>query len=499
MFKVGFISPGWENIGIEYLSACLKIKGIHTRLFFDPILFNESGFLDNKLLSNIFSYKNNILKEIIGYQPDLICFSVITDNYKWACKWSFDIKNHISVPILFGGIHPTSVPERVISNPLVDYVCIGEGEEAIVEIVEALKHKKPIGKIQNIYFKADGKIIKNDIRPLISDLNKLPFPDKELFYSALPIFQEGYAILTSRGCLFSCNYCNNNILKKIYGPSIFRRRNIENVIEELKQAKKEYKPKYICFFDDFFNAEKAWLKDFLVKYKQEINLPFNCYLYPDYVDENSVSEMKKAGCYRVELGLQIIDENKRTAVLGRNSSNKAIAYAIDLFKKSKIYVVCDTILGFPDENESDLINLAYFYNSHPPDHIETFWLRLYPKTEMTIWALENGYIDQKRNENIEEGYLNCGISGGGDTMNNLAKKFMIFFYIFLFLAPKYRLYILRKKIYMFFICPLPLPVIYMLIRFFRNPEFDFNVSRIKKKYAYFIFKKIPMNLLTKKL
>ena len=81
MFKIAFIHPGYENLGIEYLSAGLKRKGFHTRLFLDPILFSESGFIDNQLLSNLFSYKKRLKNQLIDYKPDLICLSVITDNY----------------------------------------------------------------------------------------------------------------------------------------------------------------------------------------------------------------------------------------------------------------------------------------------------------------------------------------------------------------------------------------------------------------------------------
>jgi anaerobic magnesium-protoporphyrin IX monomethyl ester cyclase len=494
MFKIGFIYPAWENLGIEYLSACLKQEGFETRLFLDPVLFKESGFLNFKLLGRTFSFKKQILKNIIGYRPDLLCFSVITDNYKWACEWASEIRKQVSVPVVFGGIHPTSVPEKVITNPLVDYVCIGEGEEAIVELAQALKNNKSVEHIKNICFKQNGKAVFNEIRPLISNLDFLPFPDKELFYSSAPIFKDGYAILSSRGCIFSCSYCNNNVLKKIYKTdNIFRRRSIENIIEELRYAKEKYKPEFVSFIDDFFNTDEAWLENFLNRYRNEINLPFNCYLFPDFVRENMILEMKKAGCYRVQLGVQIIDEHKRFRVLKRQSSNHEIGHVIDLFKRSRIYVVCDNILGFPGEEKKDLVNLAYFYNEHLPDHIEIFWLRYFPKCEIISWAIENGYISQEQNNDIEEGYLNCGITAGGDHQSSLARKFMIIFYIFPFLPKRLRKYLLDNMLYRFLLCFPSSAILYMLIRFFRFPRFDLNVARTKKRYHYFMLQKFSLS------
>lgn len=491
MFKVGFIYPGYENLGIEYLSAQLKRNGFEAKLFFDPILFAESGFINNKLLANLFSFRKYLLREIINYRPDLLCFSVITDNYKWAREWAREIKEHISVPVVFGGIHPTSVPERVIDNPSVDYVCIGEGDEAIVDLAEALAHEKPAGAISNIWSKMNGKVIKNRVRPLITNLDYFPLLDKDLFYSAAPVFKSGYIISTSRGCPYSCSYCCNNVWRKIYAEErkIFRKRSIENVIKELKVARSKYKPRYIYFLDEVFIVDREWLKDFLYKYKKEIGLPFFCFIYPDLITEDMVLDLKKAGCYKIQMGVQVVDENKRRTVLRRNSSNKAIAHAIDLFKRAKIYVVCDTIFGFPDENSEDLEKIAYFYDRYLPNHIEIFWLRYYPKAEIISWAFKNGYINQEKIEEIEDGRLSCGIARGGDNISNYSKKFMVLFYLFHFLPHKCRVYILKKGLYKFFPSHFSPSTLYILGRIFNHAKYDLNISRTIKRYVYFILRK----------
>lgn len=492
MFKVGFVYPGYENLGIECLSANLIKNGFNTKLFLDPILFAESGFLNNKLLANLFSFRKYLLREIINYQPDLLCFSVITDNYKWACDWAKEIKERISVPVVFGGIHPSSVPERTIANSFVDYVCIGEGDEAIVDLAGALANKKSTDTIENIWSKMNGRINKNKVRALITNFDYLPFPDKDLFYSAVPIFKSGYTVSTSRGCPYSCSYCCNNVWKKIYveEKEIFRRRSVENVIEELETARSKYKPGYIAFLDEVFNADRVWLKHFLSQYKKKINLPFFCFAYPDLLTEDIVRGLKEAGCYKVQLGVQVVDENKRMTLLKRSSSNKIIAEAIDLLKKAKIYVICDTIFGFPDENNKELERLSYFYSRHLPNHIEIFWLRYYPKAEITSWAFKKGYINQKKVEEIEDGKLSCGIARGGDHINNYAKKFMLFFYILRFIPYSWRLFIIRKKLYRFLPSHFSTIILYILGRIYNRARYDLNISRTIKRYGYSIFQKI---------
>lgn len=492
MFKIAFVYLGYENLGVEYLAANLKKNGFDVRLFFDPVLFNESGFIHNRLLASVFSHEENILKSILNYNPDLVCFSVITDNYKWAYEWARRIKRQLSAPIVFGGIHPTSVPGKVIVEPFVDYVCVGEGDEAIVDLAVAIRDKKSVVSIPNIWCKSNGSIFKNCVRPLISDLDNLPIPDKDLFYSQFPIFNNGYLISTSRGCPFKCSYCCNNIYHSLYKDmgEIIRRRSIDNVLTELEEAKIKYNPKFIHFVDEVFNYGSNWLFSFLYRYKKEINLPFSCYVYPDFVNHEVARKLKEAGCFKVQMGIQVINEDKRKNVLNRASLQKNISEAIDFLKKEKIYITCDSIFGFPDESEKELLSLAYFYHNHTPNHCESFWLRYYPKTEITNWALQNNYIDLERKNRIEDGKYNFGILKKSEhpNMKSYARKFMLLFSIYRFIPNKLRLFILKRKLYRFLPSFSILSLI--IVRIFNHPKYDFNTRRTFKRYLYFLSKKL---------
>ena len=492
MFKIGFIYPGYENLGIEYLSANLKQNGFETRLFFDPILFSESGFINHKFFGSCFSYKKSILNSIKDYQPDLLCFSVITDNYKWACNLAEAVKKYISVPIIFGGIHPTSVAERVIQKPFVDYICIGEGDMAIIELAKALMDNRDTNSIKNIWAKKDSLIFRNEVRSPISDLDTLPFPDKDIYYLQAPIFKDGYLISTSRGCPFKCAYCCNNVYHLLYKDTgkIIRQRSVDNVLNELREAKIKYRPKFIHFVDDVFNFHQDWLFDFLDMYKRNINLPFSCYIYPDMIDSLMVKHLKEAGCFKIQMGLQVIDENKRRSVLKRNSTQENIARAIDYFKEAGIFVTCDNIFGFPDEKEEELFSLAYFYNEHMPNHCESFWLRYYPRTEITRWSLDNDYIDERINENIENGNYNLGLVRRPKytTSKSYTSKFIFLLNIFPFLSKKLRLFILKHKIYRFFPKVSGIPFL-IIFKIFNHPKYDFNTIRTIRRYSYFCIKK----------
>lgn len=355
-----------ESLGIEYLSAYLKKHGHKT----DLILHN--------LKERNFSKK--LIERINRFNPDFIGFSVMTEDYAWACKIAKLTKKITNKPIIFGGNHPTSCPEEVLKNDFVDYVVRTEGEEALLEIIENPKKTN----IKNVWMKKKGKIIKNDIRPLIQDLDSLPFPDKYLFNKESPHFKDLYYCMVGRGCPFNCTYCFNNYMRRLHkGDKWLRKeRSIKNVIEELKLAKKEIRPNLIFFIDDVFTLDKKWLKDFLKEYIKEINLPFKCLSHPAFIDDELCSILRNSGCLEIELGVQTPVEKVRKEICKRMETNEIIEKAVRIIKKNKIMVSISNIFGLPNENLKDYKQGTEFYIDMKPHKIICFWLQYYPGTEI---------------------------------------------------------------------------------------------------------------------
>jgi radical SAM superfamily enzyme YgiQ (UPF0313 family) len=490
-FRIAFIYPAYESLGIEYLSSCLKGKGFDTRLFFDPVLFAEEGFLKNSTLARIFSYRRHVLDEIVKYNPALLCFSVTTDNFEWATSWAERIKKRLAVPIIFGGIHPTSAPEEVLANPYVDFICIGEGEEAVLELAESLFQNKGSRQIRNIWQKnEDRTVTRNDVRPLIQNLDEIPLADKDLFYSSSKASKKGYAIITSRGCPNNCSFCCNSILREIYGANngrFVRRRSIENVIRELEIAQKRYKPNYVLFFDEVFTCEKNWLREFISEYNKHIGLPFSCYLAPNFVDEEIVSLLKRGKCFKVQMGIQTLDEEKRRRLLNRHDSNEHIKAIIESFKKNRIYITCDNIFGLPGQSRDELIQMAEFYTANKPDNIEIFWLKYYPKTRIKAIALKSGFLKDKIKDAVDQREQSRGIAAGGDTYKKEFSRFQFLFNIFFFCPYKVRKFFLKIKLYKFL--PAIKPEFNIIIfRLFNRAKFDLQFSRTLERYRFFSMK-----------
>ncbi|HQO59180.1 MAG TPA: cobalamin-dependent protein, partial [Candidatus Omnitrophota bacterium] len=159
--KVAFINDSCERLGVEYISAVLKQHGHTVKLFADPQLFNDENFTIAPL-AGFFDQQEELLVRVREFQPDLVAFSVVTDFYQWACRLARRVKAVMDVPVLFGGIHATSVPEKVLQQDCVDMVCRGEGEFALLDLVNNMEKGRRDYAIPNIWFKKNGAIIRND-------------------------------------------------------------------------------------------------------------------------------------------------------------------------------------------------------------------------------------------------------------------------------------------------------------------------------------------------
>ena len=131
--RVVFSYPCFENLGLEYLSACLLQAGFETKLVFDPQLFNDP-FVTIGPLARAFDVSASLPAQVLAEEPGLVAISVLAANYQWALDLAAGIRASSDVPIVFGGIHASAAPEAVMENPQVDYCIVGEGEQPLVQL-----------------------------------------------------------------------------------------------------------------------------------------------------------------------------------------------------------------------------------------------------------------------------------------------------------------------------------------------------------------------------
>lgn len=255
-----------------------------------------------------------VLDTLREFRPDLIGFSLCSVPLRQVAEVTQHIKRHLTVPVIWGGAGPTLEPERCLEYA--DMVCVGEGEEAIVELAARLDAGQDLAGVGNLWVKRGGEVVRGANLPLI-DIDKITFPD---FDEARAVhinddrrvrniyphhLGRQYHIMTQRGCPYSCSFCIESHYQEAFGKKdSLRRRSVDLVIEELVQAKQKHAVEAVMFYDDVFTVNRRWLREFAPRYKAEVGLPFWCYTYPRTTRTEDLLLLKDAGLASVTIGIQ---------------------------------------------------------------------------------------------------------------------------------------------------------------------------------------------------
>lgn len=406
--KVVFVYNGYESLGIEYLSSYIKAHGHQTELFFMPDVFSGDiiniGVLGKATTTSV----EAAVRKIEHMKPDLVAFSVFTGNYRRFLDIAESVKTHLSVPIVFGGIHVTAVPSRVMANEFIDFAIIGEGEKGLLDLITHIEEQNDLAAladIPNLCWRGPEGIITNKLSNYISDLDSLPFPDKELFFSKVPAFEKNYMIATARGCPYKCTFCSNSLYRDVYNfeDKHVRKRSVESCIDELRVVKQRGIARRINFTDEVFTTHKKWLQDFIEIYRSEIGIPFSCNVYPMTVNREVAQILKEGGCYFVTMGVQTGSDRIRNEIYGRREKNERVYEAASYIKDAGLQLSIDHIFGAPTEGKEDLEASLSLYSRIQPNRLITATLTYFPKTHIIDVAKQEGILTDDDVNKIEEG------------------------------------------------------------------------------------------------
>ncbi len=368
-------------------------------------VLNKEGYTTSLIHLVKSSSTEEVVERLKRETPQLIAFSATTNMFPYVKKYARAIKDHLDVPILCGGIHATLEPESFLDVPEVDFICVGEGEEAIVEFCHRLSDGKDVTSVRNICFKKDSKLICNGLRPLIEDLDSLPFVDRQIFdYADLEDARLGRVVfMASRGCPYDCSFCSNHQLKKVYKGKYVRFRSVSSVVEEAQQVLSQQPAQYAIFHDDIFTLNKKWLDEFRVEWKKKINLPFSCNSRVNLLDEDVARMLKDSGCFEVSMGIESGNPVLRKEVLNRKMSNQDIRKAFSLCHKYRIRTVSYNMVGLPFEDMSSVLETVRLNAEVKPDNLQVSIFYPYPKTRLFELSKEQGFLtDKTSNSYFEE-------------------------------------------------------------------------------------------------
>ena len=409
--KILFVYPNdYLNIGIptglSTLIAVLKKEGHDVSLF--DYTFIKTNQLNKERIVETSVYKPTAYtiddlvrddpiqtveeafeKHLNSYCPDLICLSAMTGLFDVGTDLLNKFKSKLKCKVVAGGVHSTIAPEDALSSEVVDFICIGEGEEFLLEVCECLEKGKDYRHINNLGYKTNKGVQLNESRTLIN-LDELPIPDwsafdrRHLFRPFMGEVYQGSFYIMSRGCPFRCAYCVNGPLKEqLKGHGIYYRyQSPKTTIKQISYLKQMFNATWFKFVDDSIMGFKEDYLEELSEGLAPLNIKFGCSVRPETANEKKVSLLKGMGCVSMSIGVESGNEELRKKVLNRKMSNKQIERAIFIIKSHGIRASTFNMIGLPGETRENVYETIKFNKSLGVKAVNIYIVYPYPRTEI---------------------------------------------------------------------------------------------------------------------
>jgi len=378
--KIAFIEPSVlsvEPLGIAYLAQMLVDNGHSVRYFEMP--------------------RRHSLERLKEFGPDVLAFSATTGKHRICRELNAHLRSEINAMSIFGGPHCTFYPQFIETSPLIDGVCQGEGEHAIVDLINKLQNGQDYSEIDNWWVRIGSDIHRNEVRNKIEDLDAIPFPNRDVIYleNKELLHSPIKRILTSRGCPFRCSYCFNKRYNSIYKDKgkVYRTHSVSRIIQEVKSIKDNYNFTFLKMVDDNFQLNSD-CKEFAEQYKREINIPFLCNIRPNSISDEKIKNLKKGGCAAVTMAIESGNSFIRNEILHRDLSEDVMDKAINIVKNNGIKIWTQNIIGNPSETFEMALETYNFNVRHKIDFAECFLLTPYPGTEVYHYCKKNNLLKE---------------------------------------------------------------------------------------------------------
>jgi radical SAM superfamily enzyme YgiQ (UPF0313 family) len=418
--KVSLISPFADIsvFGLRVLSACLKRAGHDCQLILLPQdedrVSGEADFWR--------PYPAQVREHVAELCADsgLVGVTVMTNYAQRAAELSEAIRARCDGPIVWGGIHPTVRPDECLEHA--PYICMGEGEEALVELADAIQAGRSGQGVANIWTSLDGQVTRSAPRPLIQDLDQLPLPDwdldrhwilhhgevrqatAEVIAERLMAYglarETGLALhqtMSGRGCPFRCSYCCNDQFYRFYDKQrLLRFRSSEHILAELEHVRQVLpQVRGVAFSDDSMLAmPKAKLLEFCSLYKERVHLPIVCLTLPVNVTEEKIDALVDAGLRWVKMGIQT-GSQRILELYQRRTTNEQVMDAARVLNRHAGVLDCeyDIIVDNPYETVADQAETLRLLSRLPrPFQITVFTLVFFPGTSLRAKAEADGLL-----------------------------------------------------------------------------------------------------------
>ena len=412
--KVSFINPNLSgdvsilDMGVTTLATYLNERTSHSANIVD------------------FTFRRRRWREVLrekveSFRPDLVGITATSLYMGYVRSIARTVKREYGLPVVLGGYHPSLMPEESLQEPSVDAVCIGDGEQAFTEYLDAFEGGASFEGIAGIWAKVDGDVVRNPARPLVQDIDALPLQDYDLWddLDQYFYFMQLLYFIGTRGCPFNCTYCSSLPMKEAIPGRHYRVRDPRAFAQEIRSQYDKYKHRGMRIahtFDPVFTFSGRWLAEFAGEYIDlglAGELPYSCFTRADTVDEEKVRLLKESGCAVIRIGVEAGSERIRNDVYEKDISTEQIRYAIGLCRDAGLTITAYNMLGGPTETRDTLME-TFRLNQELDVHRPVFFIyRPLPKTKsLEKIAATGGTIDSDRFDRIDSLHFGSCIRTG---------------------------------------------------------------------------------------
>ncbi len=380
-----YLGRKFPPLGLAYVAAALEKAGFEVQV------------LDNYLLKLPIVDVKDLVKKLNPKIAGITCSSATYHKCVETAAAIKEVAPHCKVVV--GGWHPSYVPESMLEHPEIDYVVMGEGERAMVELATYLikgEREMILGAVAGVAYKRGGKILKNTPK-FISNLDEIPFPARHLL--PMHLYERKMEFLDVepvdimsiiRGCPFNCAFCET---RKMWGP-VCRFFSPGRVVDEIKHMMDKYGSKGIYFINDNFTIRKSETIELCEQIKNEkLGIQWICDTRADMISQELVVKMKEAGCKTIWFGVES-GSPRILEKINKNITLEQTEKALKMVRKEGIQIAASFIMGVPGETIADMEATLKFAKKLNPDLCQFNVFIAYPDSSLYEEILHSGKYDK---------------------------------------------------------------------------------------------------------
>ena len=388
-----FDAPLGVSVGLSYVAGALRRAGHEVAALHITELLGYPWDLER------------VLADVQSHAPGLVGISTGFNHYAEMGALAEAIETRLHVPVVLGGVHPTLQSATVMAqNPHLSYVAVGEGEDKLTALADALQSGGDTTSIPGLHARVDGAVKRNPVRGFVDLATLAPMANDIWDFQRVADMRRGWVNVSSqRGCPYRCTYCHNNGEAKLYAAErgvpdnnswYLRYRPPEAMVEELRAIRDRWRFQAFSFIDDTFTMNPPWLERLLALYRRDVDMPFICNTTPVDLDEGLVRLLADSGCRVVRMGVESGSARMRARLLKRPFPEQRIRWAFRETQARGLHALAFNMIGNVGESQEEMVETFRFNADLRPTMMKLALAYPYPGTEYADASA--GHVDPQR-------------------------------------------------------------------------------------------------------